>query len=788
MNKAPLQIYSSALIFAPEKSIVREQFDSSIPLWVITRPIMQSYWDPCLATFETQHEHGAKILPFPTGDKFLFLSESRTEIWDLKTFSRIAGYNDVMSKSVTFSPEGNDLFYLTWRETLQVMSTATRSCIAEFRGHTDEITFAMFSPDGQQLASSSKDGSLKIWNRSTYECTATHHFNHGHKPIGFTPNGASFLIISNKTLRFLDSRATDRELTYGIRCGGFDRAVFSHKSHKLVSFESDDILSFTDISTGISLTAEGADQSTIVPLIFMSSGHQVICPMTSTAGSGRRDIGIWNTSTATCDIVLEGHRANITDIALSNDEKRIASASHDKSIRVWDAQCGSCMATYSGHGEIIQNVAFSTKGSLLISLDIVGRSKVWDINSEIEPQNIQSHGSAVLEVVLSPNKKRAVTTAGERTIKLWDTATGKCITTGEKHVLFADVPLVVTSDILSAPYDHVIHYHDLYGWPRSIQFAQDSSKFVSASENRGSDSIKLWNTNTGGYEPLYEAEHNSSLFMATLPNDMVVTLTSRDGTAMYWDVVTKKLLGSFGDESYILSYSAFSPDGTYLMLGYKDGVVRLYHLSTGNWRKMSEAHDRRVTCIAMSADGTRLASYGIREVIIWETDTWACIAKYNLASNASGILQMLFSPDTRWLIALYTTGQVKIGILCASTGHSIAQLKICGLANHIECDSIGSSLLITTNVGTYTLDPPTFREAKAVGLGLSNDGEWITWDSRNLLWLPPTFRISASDIDVAASLVALGSRLGRLLLIGIDSSEIPPPTATANLLDATDVP
>lgn len=785
MNKAPLQIYSSALVFAPEKSIVRELFDTSIPLWVTTQPIMQTHWDPCLATFETQHGRGARILFFPTGDKFLTLSGREMEIWDMRSVSRIAEYDDVMSQSVSFSPDGNDLFYLTWHKTLKVMSTVTRSCVTEFRGHQDEITFAMFSPDGQQLASSSKDGSLKLWDRTASRCTATHQFDHGDKFIGFSPDGASCLIISDKTLQFLDSKATGRKLPYGNHCHIDGRAFFSYESQKLVSIESHDTIRFTDISTGTSLTAEGVDQYNYIPLIFLSGGQQIICPMKKHfSGSDFRPIGIWNTLTATCDTVLEGHKADISDIILSNDERKIASASYDKSIRVWDAQSGSCIATYNGHGEQISNIAYSLDGRFLISLDKQGNSKVWDTNSEIQPQNTESHGSAVLEVVLSPDKKRAVTTAGERTVKLWDTVTGECITTGERHVLLADVPLVVPLDIPSAPYDHVIDHHDLYGWPRSIQFSQDGSKFVSTSEDLGP---KLWNTDTGGYEPLYDTKHGPSISIANSQDDTAVSFASREGTVTYWDIVSKQLLGSFDSETHALSYSTFSPNGTYLMLGYEDGAVLLYHLSTGKWTKISDAHDRLVTLITMSADGTRLASYSVREVKIWETDTRACIAKHEVEFSTSGINQILFSLDTRYLIALYRAGKVKIGILCVSTGDCIAQLEMCGLANHMELDSAGSSLLITTNVGTLTVDP-TFREAKAIGLGLSTDGEWITWDSRNLLWLPPTFRISAADIDVAASLIALGTRLGRLLLIGIDSSKVPPPTATVNLLDATNVP
>ncbi|KAH0526754.1 hypothetical protein TsFJ059_010039 [Trichoderma semiorbis] len=119
---------------------------------------------------------------------------------------------------------------------------------------------------------------------------------------------------------------------------------------------------------------------------------------------------------------------------------------------------------------------------------------------------------------------------------------------------------------------------------------------------------------------------------------------------------------------------------------------------------------------------------------------------------------------------------------------------ICGLANHMAFDSsAGSSLRVITNVGTLEFDPPGSatcvharssssrqRAVNTIGLGLSKDGEWITWDSRNMLWLPPAFRISASDIDIAGSLLALGSRLGRLLLIGVDPSKMP-----VNVLDAS---
>jgi hypothetical protein len=44
IEKAPLQLYSSALIFAPERSLVRSQFEECISHWIVKKPKVQANW------------------------------------------------------------------------------------------------------------------------------------------------------------------------------------------------------------------------------------------------------------------------------------------------------------------------------------------------------------------------------------------------------------------------------------------------------------------------------------------------------------------------------------------------------------------------------------------------------------------------------------------------------------------------------------------------------------------------------------------------------------------------
>ncbi|KAH7176233.1 hypothetical protein EDB81DRAFT_633571, partial [Dactylonectria macrodidyma] len=97
----------------------------------------------------------------------------------------------------------------------------------------------------------------------------------------------------------------------------------------------------------------------------------------------------------------------------------------------------------------------------------------------------------------------------------------------------------------------------------------------------------------------------------------------------------------------------------------------------------------------------------------------------------------------------------------ATTGHCQATLNT------------GACLL--TDAGTFDLSmlspsPPAALPASGLlhhprqrqGYGISADGVWITYQGRNLLWLPSEYRPETSAIR--GSIVALGCNSGRVLL------------------------
>ena len=64
---------------------------------------------------------------------------------------------------------------------------------------------------------------------------------------------------------------------------------------------------------------------------------------------------------------LQGHRADVTALALDAKAARIVSASEDKTLRIWNAASGVLEATLQGHGEPIRCVAISSDDGLIVS-------------------------------------------------------------------------------------------------------------------------------------------------------------------------------------------------------------------------------------------------------------------------------------------------------------------------------------------------------------------------------------------------------------------------------------
>ncbi|TGO20796.1 hypothetical protein BPAE_0265g00110 [Botrytis paeoniae] len=70
IDSSPLQLYSSTLIFAPQRSIIRNTFHNYTPDWILQEPNTDLEWNAVLQTLEG-HSDWVRSVAFSTDSKLL---------------------------------------------------------------------------------------------------------------------------------------------------------------------------------------------------------------------------------------------------------------------------------------------------------------------------------------------------------------------------------------------------------------------------------------------------------------------------------------------------------------------------------------------------------------------------------------------------------------------------------------------------------------------------------------------------------------------------------------------
>ena len=166
---APLQLYSSALLFAPQTSIVRNTC-GQIPRWIRRCPITPKTWGPELQKLEG-HTSGVTAVAF-SQDGLLLASASydhTVRLWNPTTgqeVQKLKGHTSGVH-AVAFSQDGLLLASASYDHTVRLWNPTTGQEVQKLEGHTSWVNAVAFSQHGLLLASASNDRTVRLWNPTT---------------------------------------------------------------------------------------------------------------------------------------------------------------------------------------------------------------------------------------------------------------------------------------------------------------------------------------------------------------------------------------------------------------------------------------------------------------------------------------------------------------------------------------------------------------------------------------------------------------------------------------------
>lgn len=497
----------------------------------------------------------------------------------------------------------------------------------------------------------------------------------------------------------------------------------------------------------------------------MLLGHEeLVCavrfaPDASLIGSCSRDgsTRVWRTDTGDCIHVFQGPTVNPAPPIFHPNCLWVIACSPDRCICIWSMDSGECLRRFKWHTGIWNHLqlALSPDGNCLLVANQESL-RIWDLNTGEPIQDFSGHGKEITSLSFLQNSDQFVSASEDQTMRIWQI--------------------------------------DKSGRGQNMKQIDDDSEIVSIEFSQGSlvmftRDYKVY-VDTGDDMKYFSAPEPRDCFFAAPAvshNSKSIAVIDENRVVYIWDWgknnISRRALAKDSVLGSKATHAWFSRDLSLCAEVGPSGFVRIWDIESCTCLKkiaqppnQSKSVDVCSTVFSSALDLIAVV-YNHCLIQVWDRTTDEILEHYiepgkswiNSAIYLSSSSQLALLYDDELRIVASRTRAVQDFPLPSSRDFNKA---LCWSEEHQVLTVFGTIQLKTSGLATRS-DVPNPTRAAWVGLGVSNDFKWLTWDGYNLLRLPVklhgknTKGGNRASISVQTNTVAILYNLNRYITVGL---------------------
>lgn len=214
---------------------------------------------------------------------------------------------------------------------------------------------------------------------------------------------------------------------------------------------------------------------------------------------------------------------------------------------------------------------------------------------------------------------------------------------------------------------------------RQIVFSPESDRLLTVSQHHG---MELWDMDSGQLLQQFQLSPSPIQDAEFSPNGERIITAHQNGTARLWETASGTITQVFSTQGSVTS-ATFSPNGRRILVA-SGRTAKLFSGETGQLKIILSGHEGTVSDAVFSPDGTTVATVSDDGTTrLWDAETGepqAILHPQGIHSRLAPLKRVLFSPDGNYLASFTDDGRIYLwlatwnGLLEMARDRSLRQL------------------------------------------------------------------------------------------------------------------